>query len=246
MSESPEFSVVIPARYGSTRLPAKALADIAGLPMVCRVARAAEASGAGRVIVATDDVRILDACETHRVSAELTSETHPSGSDRVLEVVHRLGLASDALVINLQGDEPSMPSAAILFLAQRLAEPEVSVATLMQRIERASEFDNPNVVKVVVNSRHEAIYFSRSRIPYPRNANVPELEPWRHVGMYGFRVAALEDFVALPPSELEQTEALEQLRLLQNGRRVHVYETPEPIPPGVDTPEDLAAARKRF
>lgn len=246
MTGAPKFSVVIPARYGSTRLPAKALADIAGLPMVCRVAKAAEASGAARVIVASDDARILDACEAHGVTAELTAKTHPSGSDRVLEVVQRLELAPDALVINLQGDEPSMPSSAIRFLAERLAEPEVSVATLMQRIDTNAEFDNPNVVKVVVNNRHEAIYFSRSRIPYPRNPSLPGLWPWRHVGIYGFRVAALEDFVALPPSDLERSEALEQLRLLENGRSLHVYETPEPIPPGVDTPEDLKAVRERF
>ena len=242
----PGFSVVIPARYGSTRLPAKALADIAGMPMVCRVAKAAEASGARRVIVACDDQRILDACEAHGVVAELTSTEHPSGSDRVLEVVRREGLGSQEIVVNLQGDEPSMPSGAIRFLAERFSDREVSVATLVQHIETDSEFDNPNHVKVVVNSRNEAIYFSRSRIPYPRNPRPPGLRLWRHIGIYAFRVAALEDFVSLPPGAMEQTEALEQLRLIENGRKVHAYETPEPIPRGVDTPEDLEAARSRF
>ena len=161
-------------------------------------------------------------------------------------MVRREGLGSQEIVVNLQGDEPSMPSGAIRFLAERFSDREVSVATLVQHIETDSEFDNPNHVKVVVNSRNEAIYFSRSRIPYPRNPRPPGLRLWRHIGIYAFRVAALEDFVSLPPGAMEQTEALEQLRLIENGRKVHAYETPEPIPRGVDTPEDLEAARSRF
>lgn len=241
-----QFTVVIPARYGSTRLRAKALADIAGVPMVCRVAHAAVASGAERVVVACDDERILAACEAHGVPAELTSRDHPSGTDRVLEVALRLKLADDEIVINLQGDEPSMPCDAIRFLWKRMRERQVDRATLMQQLGADAELHNPNVVKVVVDRNHRALYFSRSPIPYRRNQAPRGFRYWRHVGMYGYRVSALKDFVALPESVMERIEALEQLRLLENGRSLHVFESPRPIPPGVDTPEELEAARARF
>ena len=241
-----QFTVVVPVRYGSTRLPAKALADIAGVPMVCRVAQAAAASGATRVVVACDDERILAACEANGVPAELTSRDHPSGTDRVLEVALRLKLADHAILINLQGDEPCMPSAAIKFLAERMEERQVARATLMQPLGDDSKLNNPNIVKVVVDHNHRAMYFSRSPIPYGRNPASDGFRHWRHIGIYGYRVAALQDFVALPPSALERVEALEQLRLLENGRSLHVFESPQPVPPGVDTPEDLEAARARF
>ncbi len=241
----PDFTVVIPVRYGSTRLPAKALAEIAGVPMVCHVAGRAIASGATRVLVACDDVRIVDACRTHDVPVELTSREHASGTDRVLEVVHRLGLDGEETVINLQGDEPCMPSTVIRFLAERIRDERLAVATLMQQLQDG-DLLNPNVVKVVVNRRHQAMYFSRAPIPHQRDSAPDGFRRWRHIGIYGFRVAALEDFVALPSSALEQLEALEQLRLIENGRDIHVFESPEPVPPGVDTPADLHAVRRLF
>ena len=241
-----KFTVVIPVRYGSTRLHAKALADIAGVPMVCRVGQAAAASGATRVLVACDDERILAACEAEGVPAELTSRDHPSGTDRVLEVALRLNLQDHEILINLQGDEPCMPSAAIRFLAERMEERQIASATLMEEIGDDSELSNPSIVKVVVDRNHRAMYFSRSPIPYARNPLPEGFRYWRHIGIYGYRLAALKDFVALPQSEMERIEALEQLRLLENGRSMHVFESPEPIPPGVDTPEDLEAVRRRF
>lgn len=240
------FTVVIPARYGSTRLPAKALADIAGVPMVCRVAQAATASGASRVIVACDDDRILNACGAHGVRAELTSKDHPSGTDRVLEVALRLQLSDEEILINVQGDEPCMPSAAIRFLAERMQERQVARATLVQKISDDSELDSPNIVKVVVDRHHRAMYFSRSPLPFGLNPAPDGFRRWRHIGIYGYRVAALKDFVALSPSALERIEALEQLRLLENGRSMHAFESPEPVPAGIDTPEDLEAVRRRF
>ncbi len=243
---SVKFTVVIPVRYGSTRLPAKALADIAGVPMVCRVAQAAAASGAASVLVACDDERILAACEAHGVPAELTSRDHPSGTDRVLEVALRLNLAAHEILINVQGDEPCMPSAAIRFLAERMEERQVGAATLMEQISDDSELNNPNIVKVVVDRDHRAMYFSRSPIPFAQNPLPEGSCYWRHIGIYGYRLAALKDFVALPPSATERVEALEQLRLIENGRSMHVFKSPLPIPPGVDTPEDLRAVRRRF
>ncbi len=241
-----KFTVVIPARYGSTRLPAKALADIAGVPMVCRVAQTAQASGAGRVIVACDDERILDACGAHGVRAELTCKDHPSGTDRVLEVALGLALSDEEILINVQGDEPCMPSVAIRFLAERMQEGQLARATLMQEISDESELLNANIVKMVVDRHHRAMYFSRSPLPFGRNPVPDGFRHWRHIGIYGYRIAALKDFVALPSSALERIEALEQLRLLENGRSIHAFESPEPVPPGIDTPEDLEAVRRRL
>ena len=164
----------------------------------------------------------------------------------MLEAALRLRLADDEILVNVQGDEPCMPSDAIRFLAQRMHEQRVEAATLMQQIDDVSALNNPNIVKVVVDRNHRAMYFSRSPIPYARFAVAEGFRHWRHIGIYGYRLAALKDFVALPPSAMERTEALEQLRLLENGRSMHVFESPEPIPPGVDTPEDLEAARALF
>lgn len=241
-----DFTVIIPARYGSTRLPAKVLADIHGLPMVCRVAQAAAHSGARQVVVACDDQRIVDACETHGVEAMLTSRTHPSGTDRVLEAAIRLGLGEDEMVVNVQGDEPRIPGAAITALAKRMSERKLARATLMQPLDAGSELDNPNVVKVVATRDGRAIYFSRSPIPFARNPPPDSFSYARHIGVYGYRLAALKDYVSLPKSDLEAVEALEQLRLLENGRSLHIFSSPVPVPPGVDTEEDLVAARAAF
>ncbi len=240
------FTVIIPARYGSTRLPAKALADIAGVPMVCRVAEAAKRARAARVLVACDDARILDACRAHDVEAVLTSSEHKSGTDRVLEAATRLGLAAREIVINVQGDEPRIPDEAISMLARAMDERALERATLMQRIDDDSQLHNPNVVKVVASREGQALYFSRSPLPYARNPLPQGFAYFRHIGMYGYRVEALQDYVSLPPSDLEEAEALEQLRLLENGRSLHVFESPVDVPAGVDSPEDLEATRCAF
>ncbi len=240
------FTVIIPARYGSTRLPAKALADIAGVPMVCRVAQAAKRAHAARVLVACDDARILDACCEHDIEAMLTSSEHKSGSDRVLEAATRLGLAAQEIVINVQGDEPLMPGEVIAMLARKMDERVLERATLMQRIDDDSELHNPNIVKVVASRAGQALYFSRSPLPYARNPLPSDFGYFRHIGIYGYRVEALQDYVSLPPSDLEEVEALEQLRLLENGRSLHVFEPPVDVPAGVDTPQELEAARRAF
>ena len=240
------FTVIIPARLGSTRLPAKAIADIEGVPMVCRVAQAAAKSGAKQVLVACDHTRIVHACEAHGVRALMTSTRHPSGTDRVLEAASALGLGQDEVIINVQGDEPRIPGEAIAALAARMERLSLDRATLMQRIEDASELTNPNVVKVVVSRDAKALYFSRSPIPFARNSPAASFSYFRHIGIYGYRLAALEDYVSLPRSDLEAIEALEQLRLLENGRSLHVFEAPVPVPAGVDTEEDLAVVRRAF
>ncbi|MCY4277918.1 MAG: 3-deoxy-manno-octulosonate cytidylyltransferase [Gammaproteobacteria bacterium] len=240
------FTVIIPARYGSTRLPAKALADIAGVPMVCRVAEAAQRAGAKQVLVACDDARILDACRKHGIKAMLTSLDHKSGTDRVLEAATRLGLTAREIVINVQGDEPRIPAEAIATLARNMDEQELDRATLMQRIVIEADIANPNVVKVVASQKGQALYFSRSPLPYARNAPPDGFRYFRHIGIYGYRVDALKDYVSLPASGLEEVEALEQLRLLEHGRGLHIFESPVEVPVGVDTSEELETTRRAF
>jgi 3-deoxy-manno-octulosonate cytidylyltransferase (CMP-KDO synthetase) len=247
------FSVVIPARFASTRLPGKPLADIGGLPMIVRVARQALASGAREVVVATDDARVQRAAADHHIDAVLTRTDHASGSDRVMEVVATKGWPDNHVVINVQGDEPLIPPAAIRQVAQLLFDaPEFLIATLCEPIDDATRLFDPNVVKVVRDVSGRARYFSRAPIPWRREdfATSPSHELalprgawWRHIGIYGYRVAGLVRFCGLASGALEQIESLEQLRLLENGIEIAVGQAVAEVPGGVDTPADLERVR---
>jgi 3-deoxy-manno-octulosonate cytidylyltransferase (CMP-KDO synthetase) len=242
------FTVVIPARLASSRLPNKPLADIAGLPMVVRVAQRAMLSQARQVVVAADDARIVQACQTHGIQALLTRQDHVSGSDRLAEACQLLGLPADAVVVNVQGDEPLMAPALINDVARVLTErPEASMSTAAHAIASLADFTNPNVVKVVMDARQMALYFSRAPIPWWRDGQqgggfqaLPSPAPLRHIGIYGYRAGFLALFPTLPPAPVETMESLEQLRALWHGHRIAVHVTHEAPGPGVDTPEDLA------
>jgi 3-deoxy-manno-octulosonate cytidylyltransferase (CMP-KDO synthetase) len=248
--------IVIPARMASTRLPGKPLIDIAGVPMIVRVARQASLAAVDSVIVAVDDVQVQRVAEQAGFTALLTSVDHPSGSDRVMEVVERQDWDDQDIVINVQGDEPLLPPAIIDQLTGVMAEqPEIDIATLSEPIESGVDFMDPNIVKVVVNAIGQALYFSRAPIPFPRDELLnplagdskpalaaKDLAAWgvqRHVGVYAFRVAALRRFVTLTDSKLERIERLEQLRWLEAGHQINVLPSISSIPGGVDTPEDL-------
>ena len=245
------FTVVIPARMASSRLPDKPLADIGGLPMVVRVAQRALQSEASQVVVAADDERIVAACTTHGVQALLTRQDHLSGSDRLAEACQLLGLPDDAVVVNVQGDEPLIPPALINEVARVLSErPDASMSTAAHAIGSVEEFTNPNVVKVVMDARQMALYFSRAPIPWWREGQVdsgfkalPSPAPLRHIGIYAYRAGFLALFPTLPPAPIETMESLEQLRALWHGHRIAVHVTPEAPGPGVDTPQDLARVR---
>jgi 3-deoxy-manno-octulosonate cytidylyltransferase (CMP-KDO synthetase) len=246
-----DFTVVIPARMASSRLPDKPLADIGGLPMVVRVAQRALQSQASQVVVAADDERIVAACQAHGVQALLTRQDHLSGSDRLAEACQLLGLPDDAVVVNVQGDEPLIPPALINEVARVLRErPDASMSTAAHAIGSLEEFTNPNVVKVVMDARQMALYFSRAPIPWWRDGQsdsgfkaLPNPAPLRHMGIYGYRVGFLSLFPTLKPAPLETMESLEQLRALWHGHRIAVHVTSEAPGPGVDTPEDLARVR---
>jgi 3-deoxy-manno-octulosonate cytidylyltransferase (CMP-KDO synthetase) len=247
------YTVLIPARLASTRLPDKPLADIAGLPMVVRVAQRAEQSSAAQVVVATDSERIADACSRHGVRAVLTRADHPSGSDRLAEACAQLGLAGDDLVVNVQGDEPLIDPALIDAVAQLLRErPQASMSTAAHPIASLAEFTNPNVVKVVLQSDGLALYFSRAPIPWWRDGNaqgvtaLPQPAPLRHIGIYGYRAGFLRKFPGLPQAPVETCEALEQLRALWHGHRIAVHVSAAAPGAGVDTPEDLERVRAAF
>ena len=247
------FSVVIPARFASTRLPGKPLADIGGVPMIVRVARQALASGAREVVVATDDVRVQRAAADHGLDAVLTRVDHQSGSDRVMEVVAAKAWPGDHIVVNVQGDEPLIPPAVIRQVAQLLFDdPNALIATLCEAIDDAARLFDPNVVKVVRDVSGRARYFSRAPIPWRRDdfAKAPQHELalsqrawWRHIGIYGYRVNGLVRFCELHAGTLEQIESLEQLRLLENGIEIAVGEAVAEVPGGVDTPADLERVR---
>lgn len=245
------FTVVIPARMASSRLPDKPLADIGGLPMVVRVAQRALQSQASQVVVAADDERIVAACQAHGVQALLTRQDHLSGSDRLAEACQLLGLPDDAVVVNVQGDEPLIPPALINEVARVLGErPDASMSTAAHAIGSLEEFTNPNVVKVVMDSRQMALYFSRAPIPWWRDGQsdsgfktLPNPSPLRHIGIYGYRAGFLALFPTLTPAPIETMESLEQLRALWHGHRIAVHVTNEAPGPGVDTPEDLARVR---
>ena len=247
------FSVLIPARMASSRLPDKPLADIAGLPMVVRVAQRAQQSQAQRVVVAADDARIVAACEAHHIEAVLTRQDHPSGSDRLAEACDLLQWVDDAIVVNVQGDEPLIDPNAIDAAADLLqTRKDCSMSTLAHAIDNVADFANPNVVKVVLDAQHTALYFSRAPIAWWRDGfaqglqALPEPAPLRHIGLYGYRVGFLRTFPKLSQAPIEITESLEQLRAMWHGHRIAVHVTPHAPGPGVDTPEDLARVRKIF
>jgi 3-deoxy-manno-octulosonate cytidylyltransferase (CMP-KDO synthetase) len=247
---TPDFVVIIPARLGSTRLPGKALADLAGQPMVVRTWRQAVASAAARVVVATDNQQIVDVVERAGGEAVMTSSEHVSGTDRVAEVARKLALDAERIVVNVQGDEPFIPPDNIVQVAVNLAaNPAMDMATLCEPLDDVLLHD-PSAVKVVRGADERALYFSRATIPWYRDAfaNDPETVPpspllRRHVGIYAYTVGFLERFVALPACELESAEALEQLRALYHGAVIHVADAALPPGPGIDTPADLERAR---
>jgi len=249
------FWVVIPARRASSRLPNKPLADIGGAPMVVRVAEQAQKSGADRVIVATDDQEILDTVERHQIEAMMTRSDHPSGTDRIAEVALSLGASDDQILVNVQGDEPLIEPDLIVNVAATLRDsPTAWVSTAATPIHDVALLRSIHVVKVVCNALSHALYFSRAPIPFDRDgwqdlaqtgrsSSVGALPALRHIGIYGFRAAALREFVRWPACPLETTEQLEQLRWLWHGQTIAVHTTQESPHPGVDTPDDLERVR---
>lgn len=249
------FVVAIPARYAATRLPGKPLRPLAGEPLVLHVARRALAAGADEVWVAADDARIADALAGTGVRIAMTSPAHASGSDRLAECAAIAGWSDDTVVVNLQGDEPFAPAAGIRTVARTLVGSGAGMATLATPVEDAATLADPNAVKLVRAANGDALYFSRAPVPWPRDAwatpedrsRLPPGGHWlRHIGIYAYRVGFLKRFAALPPTVLERIESLEQLRALEHGHRIAVELSPEPFPPGVDTPEDLERAERRI
>ena len=260
------FTVLIPARLASTRLPDKPLADIAGKPMVVRVAqRVSQGLQAGtgvRVIVACDSRSIIDVCTAHGVEAVLTRTDHASGSDRLAEACELLGLADDHVVVNVQGDEPLIDPALVHAVADLLkSDSGASISTAAHPIDTIEDYRNPNVVKVVLDARGQALYFSRAPIPVardfstgawwrtaddPQQALLRRAAPLRHIGIYGYRAGFLRLFPQLTQAPLEVAEALEQLRAMWHGYRIVVHITDQPPGPGIDTPQDLERVRRLF
>ena len=239
------FTVIIPARMKSTRLPEKPLKDICGKPMIVRVAEAASRTGASRIAVATDHEAIYEACRTAGIECVMTCAHHPTGT---------LGLAADEIVVNIQGDEPLMPAEAVNQTAALLADrPECAVATAAHTLTSIEDFFSPNVVKVELDSRGNALTFSRAPIPWPRDAfrkdktKLPEgFRPLHHLGLYAYRVGFLKKFPTLAPAPIEEAESLEQLRALWNGEKIAVLVLHQALPAGVDTEEDLERVRAVF
>ena len=246
MGKTP-FVVLIPARLASSRLPNKPLADLAGLPMVVRVAMQARQSQAQQVVVAADDEAIVQACKQHGIEALLTRTDHLSGSDRLAEAAGLLGLPDDTLVVNVQGDEPLIEPSLIDAVARLLScQPGCSMSTLAHPVQTETEWLSPHVVKVVLDAQSRASYFSRASIPFWRDGTHNELPPyqvWRHVGLYAYRVGFLKAFPQMSPAPTEQAESLEQLRALWHGHSIAVHVSDQVSAAGVDTPEDLARVR---
>lgn len=247
------FTVLIPARLASTRLPNKPLAALGDAPMVVRVAQRAQLSNALRTVVACDSPEIVAACAAHGVQAVLTRDDHPSGSDRLAEACALLGLDGDDLVVNVQGDEPLIAPSLINGVAALLEQrPEASMSTAAHAIDSVDDLRNPNVVKVVLDARDHALYFSRAAIPWWRDgatiegAALPSPAPLRHIGIYGYRAGFLRLFPSLAVSPIEGIEALEQLRAMWHGHRIAVHVTDEAPGPGVDTAQDLERVRRLF
>lgn len=265
-AEGLTFTALIPARFGSTRLPGKPLADLAGLPMVVRVAGRARASGAKRVVVVTDDMRVVTAAQDHGFEAIMTGAQHATGTDRLAEAAVTLGLPDDAIVVNVQGDEPLIDPELIRGVARLLASrADAAIATACHPLAEASGLFDANVVKVVLDARGDAIYFSRAPIPWARDGfaspagkasaegpgrvtKVPSTLPsalpaYRHYGLYAYRAATLRGFARLAPAAIERFEALEQLRAIWHGYRIAVHVSSSEAGPGVDSAEDLARVR---
>ena len=262
------FTVIVPARYASIRLPGKPLLDIGGKPMVVRVAERAQESGASRVVIATDDARIEAAAREYRIDVVMTRADHPTGTDRLSEAAAILGLEPDAIVVNVQGDEPLLDPRVIRGVATALGNaPDAAIATACHPLTEPAEFFSPNVVKVVCDERGSALYFSRAPIPFARDAFGPSFtaaaarmpDAWaalpllpgghpayRHIGLYAYRAGFLAKYPALQQTALERFEALEQLRALGHGFRIVVEVLDGPLPPGVDTEEDLVKVRALF
>ena len=250
---SQAFTVIVPARLASTRLPQKPLADIHGLPMVVRVAQRAALSHASQVVVAADSLEIVQACQAHGVRAMLTHMDHPSGSDRLAQASALLGLEPTDVVVNVQGDEPLINPELINQVAELLVQrPTASMSTAAHEIHELAEFTNPNVVKVVIDQSQLALYFSRAPIPWWRDGfakgiqTLPQPAPLRHIGIYAYRVGFLQSFPTLQAAPIETGEALEQLRALWHGHKIAVHITPDVPGPGVDTPEDLERVRALY
>ncbi len=254
-----KFTVVIPARYASSRFPGKPLADIGGKPMVVRVAERAAKSGAAQVIIATDDARIATAAGNHGYQALMTRRDHASGTDRLAEVAAKLGLSANAIVVNVQGDEPLIAPALIRRVAENLATHRAAaIATAACRIRDARDMANPNVVKVVLDNQGYALYFSRAPIPWARDQFSPAklakgirelpagLPTLRHLGIYAYRCSFLRVYARLKPAAIERAEALEQLRALAHGYRISVAISAAVPHPGVDTPADLRKVQLLF
>ena len=247
------FTVLIPARMASSRLPDKPLADLAGVPMVVRVAHRAKESTATRVVVATDDDRVITACHLHNVEAIMTRSDHLSGSDRLAEACDILQLKDQEIVVNVQGDEPLIAAESIDAVAQLLARrDDCSMSTLAHAIDNVEEFASPHVVKVVLDAQDTALYFSRAPIAWWRDgfsqgiSALSSPSPLRHVGLYAYRVQFLRVFPQLQPAPLEMLESLEQLRALWHGYRIAVHVSEHAPGPGIDTPEDLDRVRRFF
>jgi len=245
----PVFYVVIPARYASSRLPGKPLLDIAGKPMVVWVAERAKQSGAQQVVVATDDARILEAVQQYGHHAVMTKVDHASGTDRIAEVAQHEGWADDAIIVNVQGDEPLIEGSLIVEVAEKLANSkDAAMATACHAINAKEDFLNPNIVKVVLDTNGHALYFSRAPIPYPRDsfanseliANIPA---YRHIGIYAYRAKFLKEYANLQPAAIEQFECLEQLRVLYHGHKIAVAISGNAPATGVDTQADLEYVR---
>lgn len=249
-----DFKIVIPARFASTRLPGKPLLAIAGKPMIHHVFERARQSGAGEIVVATDDQRIADVAASFDAKVCMTASTHSSGTERIAEVVRRFDWSADTIVVNLQGDEPGMPASLILQVAQDMDNhPDAQVTTLSAPITDRDKLFDPHVVKVVTNMDGYALYFSRAPIPYHRDEFLHPERPLpddvgfaRHIGLYAYRAGFLDKYVNWPPTSLERAESLEQLRVLAHGDLIHVSEAHEEPGHGVDTMDDLQRVEEEF